>query len=70
METYTVKKSSYCLIQKCFNLNIPMNVAIEIRLKIDPTWHQQKCISGDFPQLLELSVLRTHISTTELLDCS
>ena len=43
------------------NCNIPMNITIGIRLKIDPSGLQQKCISGDFPQFLELSLLRTHI---------
>ena len=38
-----------------------MNMTIEIRLKIDPSEFQQKFISGDFPQLLELPLLRTHI---------
>ena len=38
-----------------------MNMAIGIRLKIEPSGLQQKCISGDFPQLLELPQLRTHI---------
>ena len=41
--------------------NIPMNITIGIRLKIDPSGLQQKCISRDFPQLLELPLLRTHI---------
>ena len=36
-------------------------MTIGIRLKIDPSGLQQKCISGDFPQLLELPLLRTHI---------
>ena len=36
-------------------------MTIGIRLKIDPSGLQQKCISGDFPQFLELSLLRTHI---------
>ena len=40
---------------------MPMNMKIGIRLKIDPSGLQQKCISGDFPQLLELPLLRTHI---------
>ena len=43
------------------NCIIPMNITIRIRLKIDPSGFQQKCISGDFPQLLELPLLRTHI---------
>ena len=38
-----------------------MNIAIGIRLKIDTSGLQQKCFSGDFPQLLELRLLRTHI---------
>ena len=38
-----------------------MNMKIGIRLKIDPIGIQQMCISGDFPQLLELPLLRTHI---------
>ena len=38
-----------------------MNMKIGIRLKIDPIGIQQICISGDFPQLLELPLLRTHI---------
>ena len=38
-----------------------MNMAIGIPLKIDPSEPQQKCISEDFPQLLELAKLRTHI---------
>ena len=41
--------------------NIPMNMAIGIRLKIDTSELQQKCFWGDFPQLLELHLLRTHI---------
>ena len=36
------------------------NIAIGIRLKIDPSGLQQKCISGDFPQLLQLPLLRAH----------
>ena len=41
-----------------------MNMAIGIHLKIDRFkigGLQQKCIPGDFPQLLELPLLRTHI---------
>ena len=38
-----------------------MNMTIGIQLKIDPSEPQQKCISEDFPQLLELAKLRTHI---------
>ena len=38
-----------------------MNMAIGIRLKIDTSGLQQKCFSGDFPQLLELRLLRTHM---------
>ena len=38
-----------------------MNITIGIRLKINPRGFQQKCISGDFPQLLELSLLKTRI---------
>ena len=38
-----------------------MNMAIGIRLKIDTNGLQQKCFSGDFPQLLELRLLRTRI---------
>ena len=41
--------------------NISMNITIGIRLKINPRGFQQKCISGDFPQLLELPLLKTHI---------
>ena len=40
---------------------MPMNMKIGIRLKIDPSGLQQKCISGDSPQLLELPQLRTQI---------
>ena len=36
-------------------------MAIGIRVKIDPSGLQQKCILGDFPQLLELPLLKTHI---------
>ena len=38
-----------------------MNMTTGIRLKIDSSGLQQKCISGDFLQLLELPLLRTHI---------
>ena len=38
-----------------------MNMTTGIHLKIDPSGLQEKCISGDFPQLLELPLLRTHI---------
>ena len=38
-----------------------MSITIVICLKIDPSGLQQKYISGDFPQLLELPLLRTHI---------
>ena len=38
-----------------------MNMVIGIHLKIDTSGLQQKCFSGDFPQLLELRLLRTHI---------
>ena len=38
-----------------------MNMAIGIRLKIDTSGLQQKCFSRDFPQLLDLRLLRTHI---------
>ena len=31
------------------DFNIPMNITIGIRSKIDPSGLQQKCISGDFP---------------------
>ena len=43
------------------NCNIPMNITIGIRLKIHQSGLQQKCISEDFPQILELPLLRTHI---------
>ena len=36
-------------------------MAIGIRWKIDPSGFQQKCISGDFPQLVELPLIKTHI---------
>ena len=62
IEISTVQKSKQCLLQQCFNVcNIPVNMAIEIRLKIDPRGLQQKWFSGDFRQLLELRLLRTHI---------
>ena len=35
-------------------------IGIGIRFKIDPRGLQQKCTS-DFPQLLELPLLKTHI---------
>ena len=38
-----------------------MNITIGIRLKKDPSGLQQKCISGNFPQLLELPLLRRYI---------
>ena len=38
-----------------------MNMAIGIRLKIDTSGLQQKYFSGDFPQLLELRLLRSRI---------
>ena len=41
-----------------------MNMAIGIRLKIDRLkigGLKQKCITGGFPQLSELPLLRTHI---------
>ena len=38
-----------------------MNMTIGIRLKIDQGGLQQKCISGDFPRLLELLQLRTYV---------
>ena len=38
-----------------------MNITIGIRFKIDPSALQQKSISGDFSQLLELPLIRTHI---------
>ena len=38
-----------------------MNTAFGIRLKIDPSGVQKKCISSDFLQILELLQLRTHI---------
>ena len=43
------------------SVSIAMNMPIGIILKIDPSGLQQKCISGDFPQLLELPLLRMHI---------
>ena len=43
------------------NCNIPMNITIGMCLKIDLSGLQQKCSSGDFPQLLEMPLLRTHI---------
>ena len=43
------------------SVSIAMNMPIGIILKIDPSGLQQKCISGDFPQLLELPLLKTHI---------
>ena len=36
-------------------------MTIGIRLKIDPSGLHRRCISGDFPQLLELPLLKTHI---------
>ena len=38
-----------------------MNTAVGIRLKIDPSGLQKKFLSSDFPQILELLQLRTHI---------
>ena len=38
-----------------------MNMAIGIRLKIYTSGLQQKCFTGDLPQLLELRLLRIHI---------
>ena len=38
-----------------------MNIATEIRLKINTSGLQQKCFSGDFLQLLEVRLLRTHV---------
>ena len=61
MEIYTVQKSRQRLYGSASNCNIPMNITIGIRLKMDPSGLQQKCISGDFTQLLELPLLRTHI---------
>ena len=58
----TVQKRRQRLLQQRFNFcNIPMNMAIGIRLKIHPSGLQQKCFSGDFPHLLVLRLLRTHI---------
>ena len=48
-------------MRQCFNCNIPMNMTIGIRLKIDLSGLQQNCISGYFPQLLELPLLKIHI---------
>ena len=39
-----------------------MNITIGIFLKLDPSGLQQKCILGDFPQFVELPLLRAHIS--------
>ena len=36
-------------------------MTIGIRVKIDPSGLRQKCILGDFPQLLELPLLKTNI---------
>ena len=47
-----------------------MNMTIGIRLKIDARGLQQKCFSGDFPQLLELRLLRTHIGGCSFADYS
>ena len=41
--------------------NIPTNMGIGIRLKIDASGLQQKCFSGYFLQLLELRLLTTHM---------
>ena len=41
---------------------IPMNITAGILFKIDPSGLQQKCIPGDFPQFVELPLLRTDIS--------
>ena len=38
-----------------------MNMPIGVLLKIDPSRLQQKRIAGDFPQLLDLPLLSTHI---------
>ena len=41
-----------------------MNImGIRIRLKIDTSGLQQKCFTGDFPQVLELRLLRTHMGS-------
>ena len=49
-------------MQLRFNWNrTSIGMSMGILLKIDPSRLQQKCISGDFPQLLELPLLRTHI---------
>ena len=49
-------------LPQCSNFcTILMNMAIGICLKIDTTGLQQKYFSGDFQQLLELCLLRTHI---------
>ena len=61
MEILQYKRVGSSFYSSASNWNIPMNIAIGIRLKIDPSGLQQKCISGDFPQLLELPRLWTHI---------
>ena len=64
MEIATVQKNRQCLLHQCFNASsvLSLNMAIGICLKIDPSGLQQKCFSGDFPLLLELRLLKTHIS--------
>ena len=55
---YSTEDSRKCLLPKWFNYNTPMDMTIGIAYT---TRFQQKYFSGDFPQLLEQSLLRTYI---------
>ena len=62
MEIYPAQKSRHCLYRQCFNsCSIPMNMAVGILLKWDPTGIHYRCFSWYFPQLLELRLLKRHI---------
>ena len=60
---FVLQKSRHCVLQERSSIlsNIPLNMAIGIHLKIDPKGLQQKQFSRDFPQLLELRLLRAQI---------
>ena len=63
MDISIVQNSRQCPLRQCFKFcNILLNVTIGVRRKIDLNGLQQKWFLRDFPQLLQLQLLRTNIS--------
>ena len=63
MDISIVQSTRKCPLRQYFKFcNIPLNVTTGVRRKIDISGLQQKWFLRDFPQLLQLQLLRIHIS--------